>query len=192
MTAKKFYPALLGGMVIGVLSALPIVSLGNVCCCLWLISGGVLAAWVMQQNHPLPVTPLDGALVGFLAGVIGAFAYLVISWPITLLLGPLMEEWLQRAVDSAGDTPLRDVVEQYRGRSAHALSIVLGFFLQLLLGMVFATIGGVLGAMLFKKSTPLPPPPLSQTPGPWVPPAPPSSQGPSAVPDPPPGPTPEG
>jgi hypothetical protein len=191
MTPKKLYPALLGGTVIGVLSALPVVSLGNVCCCLWMVSGGMLAAWLMQQNHTLPVAPLDGAVVGFLAGIVGAFAYLVVAWPVTLLLGPMMDEWLRRAVDSAGDTPLRDLVEQYRGPGTHALSVVLGFFLQLFLGMVFATIGGVLGAMLFKKTPPLPPPPLTQPSAPWVPP-------PAAPPEPPastelpPGPNPQG
>ena len=31
----------------GVLSALPIVSAGNYCCCLWVISGGLVAAYVL-------------------------------------------------------------------------------------------------------------------------------------------------
>jgi hypothetical protein len=43
-------PALLGGLFIGVLSSLPYIKGGNVCCCLWVISGGMLAAWLMQQN----------------------------------------------------------------------------------------------------------------------------------------------
>ncbi len=49
--SSKFQPALLGGLVLGVLSALPIVSIGNVCCCLWVISGGVLAAYLLQRNQ---------------------------------------------------------------------------------------------------------------------------------------------
>ena len=96
------------------------VSLGNLCCCLWLVAGGVLAAWLMQQSHPAPVTPFDGAVVGLLAGVVGAFVYLVIAWPVTLLIGPMMEEWLQRALEGAGDVPLRDVLEHYQGRGARA------------------------------------------------------------------------
>ncbi len=64
-------PILLGGLFIGVLSALPIVSVAN-CCCLWIIGGGVLTAYLLQQSQPRPIQPLDGALGGFLAGVLGA------------------------------------------------------------------------------------------------------------------------
>ena len=35
--------AALGGLFIGVLSALPIVGAANCCCCLWVVSGGALA-----------------------------------------------------------------------------------------------------------------------------------------------------
>ena len=34
-------PAVIGGVIMGVLSALPIVSAGNVCCCLWVVVGGL-------------------------------------------------------------------------------------------------------------------------------------------------------
>jgi hypothetical protein len=175
MTPSKLQPALFGGLFIGVLSALPVVSIGNVCCCLWLVSGGVLAAWLLQQNHPYPVTPADGAATGLLAGLFGAVVYLVVSLPITLLMGPMMDEWLERAMESAGDVPWRDLLEQYRGGGARTFSLIFGFFLQLVLGMVFATLGGVLGAMLFRKRElpPPPPPPPTSLEGPWVPPTPP-------------------
>ena len=39
--------------VLGVLSALPIVNIGNACCCLWVIAGGVAAAYLLQNNRHL-------------------------------------------------------------------------------------------------------------------------------------------
>ena len=48
-------PALLGGLFIGVLSALPVVQICN-CCCLWIIGGGLLAAYLQQQNQPVSLT----------------------------------------------------------------------------------------------------------------------------------------
>ncbi len=57
----------------GVLSALPIISAGNLCCCLWVVSGGAVAAYILQQNQPTPLTPGDGAVIGLLAGIVGAF-----------------------------------------------------------------------------------------------------------------------
>ena len=68
MTPPKLQPALLAGVAIGVLSSLPVVNLANVCCCAWVIFGGGLAAYLMQQNHPAPIEAGDGALVGLLAG----------------------------------------------------------------------------------------------------------------------------
>ena len=48
----RIQPALWGGLFIGVLSALPLVNAGNCCCCLWVVCGGVLAAYLRQQNSP--------------------------------------------------------------------------------------------------------------------------------------------
>jgi hypothetical protein len=86
----------------GVLSALPIIAVGNVCCCLWVISGGVVAAYALQQGQPQPITPADGAFVGFLSGVLGAFVYLVISVPIDLTIGPMERAMARRFLESMG------------------------------------------------------------------------------------------
>ena len=85
MTPAKTQPALLGGVVIGVLSALPVINLAN-CCCAWILFGGALAAYLMQQNHPEPIMIGDGAIVGLLAGVVGAFVWLIVSVPISVVM----------------------------------------------------------------------------------------------------------
>jgi len=63
-TTKPSYgqPAFIGGLVMGVLSALPLVSAGNICCCLWVVTGGLVAAYLLQQNQAMPISPADGAL----------------------------------------------------------------------------------------------------------------------------------
>jgi hypothetical protein len=145
----------------GVLSALPIVSVGN-CCCLWVVSGGLVAAYVLQQNQPVPITPGDGALVGLLAGLFGAIVQTVLSIPISLVVGPMEREVLQRVLDMAANMPpeIRDALERYgREGGTGALSIlarVAGFMFWLVIGTVFSTLGGLLGAAMFRK--PLPPP----------------------------------
>lgn len=180
----KLRPALIGGCVIGTLSALPVVSVLNVCCCLWLVAGGGLAAWLLQEQQAEAITPVDGATVGFLAGLIGAGVYLLISLPVTFLMGPLFEEWLVRALQNMGDSTLRDAIERSRGTGARIVSLVLGFVLHLMLGMVFATLGGALGALAFRKAPPPPPPPAS---GPWTPVLPPQLPGAPPLPPPIPG-----
>jgi hypothetical protein len=176
VTSSKLQSALLGGLFIGVLSALPVVSIGNLCCCLWLVTGGVLSAWLAQQRQVFPLSPMDGAAVGALAGIIGAFVYLLVAWPVTLAMGPMLDDWVERALEGAGDVPWRDVFERYRGAGTGVASVAIGFFLQLVLGLVFPTLGGLLGAVLFQKPLPPPPPPPLPTDG-WTAPPPPSLPG---------------
>jgi len=155
-------PALIGGVVMGVLSALPLISAGNLCCCLWVISGGLVAAYLLQQNQSTPIAPGDGALVGLLAGLVGAAVQVLVSIPIGLLVGPMEREMVRRILDMSGAMPpeVRDAVERY-GRDAQAgalflLSRVFAFVIWLFIGAIFSTLGGVLGAAVFKKSAPPP------------------------------------
>ena len=68
-------------------------------------SGGVVAAYVLQQNQPAPITPGDGALVGLLAGLVGAVVHLVLSIPIDILVAPMERAMVQRIVEHAGTMP---------------------------------------------------------------------------------------
>ena len=151
-SASKLQPALLGGAFIGILSALPIVSAANLCCCLWVVAGGVLSAYLLQQGQPAPMTLGDGAAVGFWAGVIGAFVYVVVAVPMQLLLAPLQQRMAQQVLDRARDIPpeLREVLQDV---NVGAVGLIVGFVFMLIVGVVFATTGGALGAALFAKGT---------------------------------------
>jgi len=148
----KLQPALFGGLVIGVLSALPIISLGNCCCCLWVVSGGVIAAWIMQANHPYAITVADGAVAGLLAGLVGAVVLLLLSVPISITLGPIHERLLERLVESSTDLPpaMREMFENARADRG-PIGLAISFVFQLVVGSMFSTVGGILGALLFRK-----------------------------------------
>jgi hypothetical protein len=146
-------PALIGGVVLGTLSALPIISAGNLCCCLWVVSGGAVAAYVLQQNQPTPITPGDGALAGLLAGGVGALVYLLLSIPITMLVAPLERAMMERMIENAGGMPpaFREYVGTYVGG---AIQLLVGFGFMLFVGSLFSAAGGAIGAMIFKKQLP--------------------------------------
>jgi len=153
-TADRMQPALIGGLVMGALSALPIVSAGNICCCLWIVSGGIVAAYLLQQNQSAPITQGDGAFVGLVAGIIGAGVYLVLSIPISIMVAPFERAFMQRMIELGGGgmpPQLRDFSMTYVGGAAR---LTLGFVLMLVLGAIFSTIGGLVGALIFRKQAP--------------------------------------
>src|ERR1041384_6736455 len=87
---NKLKPALLGGLIVGLLSAIPFV---NYCCCIWGIGGGGLASFLYINESPTKIGPGDGAMLGALAGVVGAVIYIIIGVPIAYFItGAAMEQ----------------------------------------------------------------------------------------------------
>jgi hypothetical protein len=165
MVPAKLQPALLGGVAIGVLSALPVINIVNLCCCAWVVAGGALASHLMQQNHPAPINAGDGAIVGLLAGAIGAIVGTVLSVPIAMMMGPFQVQMMERILQGAQDMPpeLRSIFEQMQGgmggAAAMGIGLVLSLFFSLFFYSIFGLFGGLLGALLFRKDAPPPPPP---------------------------------
>jgi hypothetical protein len=161
MDSGRLQPALYGGLLIGVLSALPFVSAGNCCCCLWVVAGGMLAVYLRQQNSPFAITSAEGALVGLLAGVIGGAIGVILSIPIEAAMGPFMRNIVER-IASRPDFPaeMRDVFERANWGGAGAAAIALKLCFSVVTGAVFGMLGGLLGVAVFKKDGPPPPPPV--------------------------------
>jgi hypothetical protein len=160
MDSGRLQPAFFGGLLIGVLSALPIVSAGNCCCCLWVVGGGMLAVYLRQQNSPFAVTSAEGALLGLLAGVIGAVVGMIISIPIDAMMGPFQHQLFERLINSQPDIPAetRDMLERASSGGRGAAAVAFKFVLMLVTGTIFGMLGGLLGVAVFKKDAPPPPP----------------------------------
>jgi uncharacterized membrane protein YeaQ/YmgE (transglycosylase-associated protein family) len=128
--------------------------MGNLCCCLWIISGGVLGAYLDQQNDPRPITVQRGALTGLVSGIIGAFVYLIVAIAVNLALSPLRDSFAGDFTRTARDIPpeARALLEMFAANPS--LGLMLGFIAMLICGVVFATLGGVLGAAFFRNDVP--------------------------------------
>ncbi len=156
-------PALIGGVVTGVLSALPLVSVLNACCCLWVIIGGLIASYLLQQNRSTPISAADGALVGLLAGIIGAVVSSLISIPLGLVMAPVMRSLAERALNAPGAAippEVRSIIENYAsprdgvGVFGQVFLGVIGFFISLIVFSVVSTLSGLLGAAFFARRPP--------------------------------------
>jgi hypothetical protein len=143
--------ALLGGLFIGILSALPLI---KYCCCIWIIGGGFVAAYVNQQNDPQPITAGRGALAGLLAGVVGSGVWLVATVALNALFAPLRNQLAQAVLRSTPDIPpdVRAVLDNIG--SSTALWTTVSFVLLLFVGSIFSTLGGLLGAVFFRNDVP--------------------------------------
>ena len=177
MNQSQLQPVLFGGLFIGVLSGLPIISIGN-CCCLWIIGGGVLTAYLQLRDRSEPLPLGEGALGGCLAGIAGAVVYLAVYIPINIVTAPLQRGMMEFMINS-GDFPpeVREMLEDV-GSESVMVAAAIGFGFMLIAGLIFATLGGLCGALLFRPSTPsAPPSPPYAPPSPPVPPPPPVPQG---------------
>jgi hypothetical protein len=161
MDSGRLQPALYGGLVIGVLSALPIVNAGNCCCCLWVVLGGMLAVYLRQQNTPFAVTSAEGALVGLMAGLIGGVVGTILAIPVASMMGPFQHQLLERILSARPDIPAetRDMIERAANRSgvAGAAALAFQFTWMVVTGAIFGMLGGLLGVAVFKKNAPPPP-----------------------------------
>jgi hypothetical protein len=149
--------AVIGGAVAGVLSIIPVV---NYCCCLWALGGGALAVYLYVKSGPPRMTPGDGAMLGAIAGGVGAAIYLVISIPLSILIGAAMMQAQMEQMRQAGiDIPFGGMALMVVGAIMGAIGIA-----------VLTTLGGLIGAAIFGKNvgtgTPPPPPPPSGFGGP--------------------------
>lgn len=138
--------ALIGGVVAGVLSVIPVVSS---CCCLWAIGGGILAVYLYIKNTRTPMQPADGAVLGAMTGGIAAVVYAIIGLPLMMIIGMAQMEAQMAQIRQTGvDIPFAGMTLAIVGMLMVAVGLV-----------VCATIGGLIGVPIFGKGAGAPPPP---------------------------------
>lgn len=168
---SKLRAALIGGLVLGLLSGLPYVSLGNIACCLWVVLGGALASYLYIKKSPTPVSMGEGALIGLMAGVFGTIVKLIVGVPIAIMAGYPVEQFMLRLIERMNP----EKAEQYRQGLEYMMTrpfseqffasvFSLGTLLWFVISMVFALVGGLVAIPLFEKrktdaDAPPPPPP---------------------------------
>ena len=181
---SKLQPALVGGLIIGVLWSIPLLNLIN-CCCIGVLAGGAVAAWMLINRSPvLPVTYGDGAVVGVLAGLVAAGVYLVLGIPISLVSNQATVRALRSIMESFNDPQIRDAMEQAvknsqdQGMGERLAAAFIGWLFVAAISVGFATLGGLIGVAIFEKRKgqgypPQAPPPMGYPPSGYTPPGPP-------------------
>jgi hypothetical protein len=175
-------PALIGGVLLGILSALPLISYFNCFCCAWVIAGGVVAARLYVKGSAVPVTLGRGLTVGLLTGVIGTIVFALFSIPLILMTshgGSSIMEQLKQVVEQVPNMPpeTRKAIESMAAQGGiSTLFYIIGFIFTLVVYSLVAMIGGAIGVAIFEKrktGSGLSDPPPTQPPADLPPPPPP-------------------
>lgn len=150
---NKTQSALIGGATLGILSAIPFVNILNACCCLWAIAGGALAAYLYikrSASDSLSVSIGDGAMLGGIAGLIGAAIYIIIGIPLNYVAGNAMMGMIINMVASADPAQAEVLRAQMDQGQSFTQTLLSGLLFAVML-VVFSIIGGVLSTAIFGK-----------------------------------------
>jgi hypothetical protein len=155
---RRYQPALLGGLFIGVLSGLPVVGAVNYCCCLWVVVGGMLTVYLQQQNQPEPVEASDAAVNGLIAGLLGAVLYVLLTAVIFSVSGGAVQEEFRSAIESNPQIPA-EMRDRPIGLLTGGRIVLLMAAVSLPVYAIVSMLGGLLGLAIFRKKKTPPPSP---------------------------------
>lgn len=144
-------PALVGGAVAGVLSGLPLV---NCLCCLWIIGGAMLAAFLLSKDSPVVLTAGDGAIVGVFAGIVASVVDLIISIPFQAMSREFFRNIMERLSQYTEEMPSgwQKLLERGTFEASFAMTL-LGFVVTVFIFSALGALGGILGISLFRKKS---------------------------------------
>lgn len=144
-----FVPALIGGVTAGILSGIPIV---NCLCCLWIIGGGLLAAYFLTRESSVNLTAGDGAIVGVFTGIIAAIVETLVNIPFRAVNEKLSQEMMDRFSQFYDEMP--SGWESWFEEGSFEGSIIwtiLWFAVSVIIFSALGALGGIIGISLFKK-----------------------------------------
>ena len=142
-------PAITGGVLLGLLSSLPIVSLVNLIFGAWILAGGALTARLVSRQRPSGISYGDGAYGGVLSGVFGAVVATLMLIPDKLLFAADWETMRQQAEQQLAKTPdlpepMRDLLLRAMSAEVSVTTVLAWFFIYVFSFSLLAMIGGML------------------------------------------------
>ncbi len=146
-------PALISGVIFGVASAIPFLNLLN-CCCLLIFGCGICSAYLLIRRSTFSISYGQGALVGLLAGVFGAFTTTILESIMEMLIGQRLKEMTYQLIEGfAQQIPpeFMEIIEQAMMEPFTISAMITTLIFSLIIYCIFSTIGGILGVALFRK-----------------------------------------
>jgi hypothetical protein len=171
MEESKFKPALISGVIFGILLSIPIIipklSIANCLCCGWLLACGAVAVKIYSNNIQVPLKTSQAALVGLIAGATADIFCTMVSKFVGLFRSVSTEEMriTFRQAFEQQPTLNAEQIDQYMKIVDiflnHQIAFgILFFLIGIIMASGFGALGGVIASSFFNKGkTPPPTPP---------------------------------
>jgi hypothetical protein len=160
-------PTLIGGGLMGLLGAIPVVNWLNCACCALVAGGGFIAAYLYSRDcssQGVAFKPGSGALVGLVAGLFYALSATIFGAIVTSVMGgPDVDEIIAQMEQAGAPPEMIDTAANLGEMLTTFTGVIILFFITLLIAAIFSTIGGLIGGAVFKVEPT--PPPAGTTPG---------------------------
>ena len=147
----KLQASLLGGLFIGIVSTLPIVNLLNACCCLWVVTGGVLTTYLLQMGRASAIDGAEAAMTGLLSGVFGGLISGALSLAMFLMVGD-MSGRIRSMIEQLPQLP-PEARDQMLAFEPGAGFVVLSSLFTIPVFAIFSMLGALLALLFFRKPT---------------------------------------
>ena len=159
-------PALYGGIIMGVISSIPVLSLVNCLCCAGVMFGGFMAVFFYKKEllpGMAPLTSSDGLQLGALAGVFGGVVGSLLTLIMLKVIGNVNGQMIMSMMESLRNSmPSEKWDEMQMDVLATELS-VFKIVMGLVIDVIFGLLGGLIGYSILKPKQELmnvqPPPP---------------------------------
>lgn len=150
----KFMPALYGGIIMAVISAVPVVNFVNCFCCAGIMLGGFLAVFFYKKEltpESPPLTSGDALQLGALAGVVGAIIGTLLSAGIFAALGNVTGELIGRSMERFREEIPPEAFDQMVEGLRQGGFTMFHLFSSLIIDPLFGLVGGLIGYSVFKS-----------------------------------------
>lgn len=146
----KLGPALIGGVVIGIISAVPVINLINCFCCAGVILGGMIAVRQYQQRlGAMEISSSEGVTLGLMAGASGA----LFSTILTSMITGGVKHQIDQILEHSSKLPpeIEDALIQVQNLGGEMFFIIVGLVFSLIIYSIFGIIGGLIAVSILKR-----------------------------------------
>ena len=162
-------PALIVGIVSGVLLSVPYLRMVNCLCCIGMIVTGLAAGWMYSnacKAAGAAFTGADGAKIGLLSGFAAAVVSIVLTMilerfigqPDVVAMNEAIYDWMQQN-EGIPDEQLVEMEERIEAMRTGDISMgerIQGIVIGAVIGPIFSVLGGLMAGSLFKDKSAAP------------------------------------